>query len=214
MMKNLHFIVAGDEDTELHLAGLHKFKTDEAVVFSSNGQKNPLFEILSSTGTPYTVVNVEPTYFDSYKKVSYEAASAFTRTACVGINMSTGPDISRTAMEDAVRVQLYHFLHHTSKEEISAFKYFVRRDGNQLVMAAPIWDFATYLHNDIFETLATAQRPITLAQLYKATIKTMGREAPKWEAFRKTFREFKRCFKESPCFVEIVGKGPRYQIRV
>ena len=53
---------------------------------------------------------------------------------------------------------------------------------------------------------------MTLAQIHRALTRVMGREAPKWEAFRKTFREFKRAFKGSPCFVEVVGKGPRYRI--
>lgn len=181
------------------------------VLFAAEGQDADLPELLEKLGVPYRAVPLKSGYLDAYTKASYEAAAAFTRQGCIAINMSTGPELSRTAVEDAVRIQLYHFLHHTSSEEVSAFKYFVGGEEPS-VTAAPIWDFATYLHNDIFEILVAAQEPVTLRQIHRVLIRGMGREAPKWEAFRKNFREFKRAFRGSPCFVEVVGKGPRYQI--
>ena len=211
-METTHLILAGAEERRTHLAGLSKFKADNVVLFSTEAGDAGLSDILESIGVPFRLVQLKDGYLDAYLKASYEAAAAFTRQGTVGINMSTGPALSRTAIEDAVRIQLYHFLHHTSTDEISAFKYFVGHGGEPPVSMAPIWDFATYLHNDIFEILVAARAPVTLVQVHRALTRVMGREAPKWEAFRKTFREFKRAFKGSPCFVEIVGKGPRYQI--
>ena len=213
-METTHLILAGAEDRKTHLAGLSKFKADNVVLFSTEAGDAGLSGLLDSVGVPFRSVQLREGYLDAYLKASYEAAAAFTRKGAVGINMSTGPALSRTAMEDAIRIQLYHFLHHTSTDEVSAFKYFVGVDEEPKVSAAPIWDFATYLHNDIFEILISAQTPMTLAQIHRSLARVMGREAPKWEAFRKTFREFKRAFKGSPCFVEIVGKGPRYQIKL
>ena len=213
-MRVVHLVAAGKESLRIHLAGLPKFTASEVVLFSSGrAAAQPLVEAIGSTNIPCRVLEVEANYVDSYRKASFEGAAAFTRVECVGLNMSVGPEIIRTAMEDAVRIQLYHFLHHTSTEEISAFKYFVPQSGT-LITAVPIWDFATYLHNDIFEILASAKEPITLAEIFKLLTNTMGREAPKWEAFRKTFREFKRSYGGSPCFIEVVGKGPRYKINV
>jgi len=213
-MDTVHFLLLGVESKEAHVAGLPRMKADEVVVFSPAGTReaNAITRILKEIGMPVKLVRVGLDYLETYKKVSYEAASAFDNGSVVGINMSTGPALLRTAMEDAVRIQLYHFLHHTSTAELSAFKYFIADAAEQKVAAVPIWDFATYMHNDIFELLAAAERPIPLAQIHSSLVKTMGREVPNWEAFRKTFREFKRAFKGSPCFVELVGKGPRYRI--
>jgi len=211
-METTHLILAGVEERRAHLAGLSKFKADSVVLFSTEAGDAGLSDVLESIGVRFRLVRLNDGYLDAYLKASYEAASVFTRRGSVGINMSTGPALSRTAMEDAIRIQLYHFLHHTSTDEISAFKYFVGSGEEHQVSAVPIWDFATYLHNDIFEILLAARTPITLVQIHRALTRVMGREAPKWEAFRKTFREFKRAFNGSPCFVEVVGKGPRYQI--
>jgi hypothetical protein len=211
-METTHLILAGAEERRSHLAGLLKFKADRVVLFSASTGDAGLPSFLDSIGVPYRSVQLKDGYLDAYLKASYEAAAVFTKQGAVGINMSTGPALSRTAMEDAIRIQLYHFLHHTSTDEVSAFKYFVGSGEEPQVSVAPIWDFATYLHNDIFEILISTQTPVTLAQIHRALSRVMGREAPKWEAFRKTFREFKRAFKGSPCFVEVVGKGPRYQI--
>jgi len=205
-------ILTGVEERRTHLAGLSKFKADSVVLFSTEAGDAGLPESLEGIGVRFRSVQLKEGYLDAYRKASYEAAAAFTNQGSVGINMSTGPALSRTAMEDAIRIQLYHFLHHTSTDEISAFKYFVGSGAEPRVSVVPIWDFATYLHNDIFEILTAAQAPITLVQIHRALTRVMGGEGPKWEAFRKTFREFKRAFKGSPCFVEIVGKGPRYQI--
>ena len=211
-METTHLIVSGPEERKTHLAGLSKFKADNVVLFNSEVRIDDLLVLLETIGLGYRVVQLKRGYLDSYLKASYEAAAAFTKKGSVGINKSTGPPVARTAIEDAVRIQLYHFLHHTSTDEISAFKYFVGSGDEPNVAAVPIWDFATYLHNDIFEILCSTQTPITLAEIHQTLTSVMGREAPKWEAFRKTFREFKRAFKGSPSFVEVVGKGPRYQI--
>lgn len=213
-MNHIHFLIPGNEAREVHTGGLPRLKADAVVIFNPKDSKNvdSLTGVLGEIGIPNRLVPIESSYLDSYRKVSYEAGGAFSRGDCVAINMSSGPDLLRTAMEDAVRIQLYHFLHHTSEEEISASKYFVSREATTKVSVVPIWDFATYLHNNIFELLAAAKEPITLAEMHRSLARTMGRETPRWEAFRKTFREFKRCFKGSPCFVEVVGKGPRYQI--
>jgi len=210
----VHFLILGNEPKEAHVAGLPRMKANRVVIFAPAGTReaDAVSGILKDLGIPVKLVSVGLDYLGTYKKVSYETAGAFDSGAVVGINMSTGPALLRTAMEDAVRIQLYHFLHHTSKAELSAFKYFIENKAAQGVTAVPIWDFATYLHNDIFEILAAAEKPIPLAQIHSSLLRTMGREAPNWEAFRKTFREFKRAFKGSPCFVELVGKGPRYRI--
>jgi len=214
LMETVHLLILGEEPREAHVAGLPRMKADKVVILSPPGtrESTAVIAVLKDLGMPFKVVPVGLDYLGTYRKVSYEAASAFDTGAAVGINMSTGPSLLRTAMEDAVRIQLYHFLHHTSTAELSAFKYFVEDEGAQKVTAVPIWDFATYLHNDIFELLAAAEKPIPLAQIHSSLARTMGREVPNWEAFRKTFREFKRAFKGSPCFVEQVGKGPRYRI--
>jgi len=213
-MNSVHFLILGNETKESHVAGLPRLKADEVVIFAPprTQEANRITGVLRDLGMPNRIVPVGFDYLGAYKKMSYEAAGAFVNGVGVGINMSTGPGLLRAAMEDAVRIQLYHFLHHTSNAEASAFKYFVDDGAVPKVSAVPIWNFATYLHNDIFELLAAAQEPIPLAQIHASLAKTMGREAPNWEAFRKTFREFKRCFKGSPCFVEAVGKGPRYRI--
>ena len=215
-MRSIHFLLAGSEGNDLHVAGLARLKADEAVVFSPGNERtaDSVVRLLNEMGMPNRVVTVDADYLGIYRKASHEAAAAFTRAESVGINMSTGHGALRAAMEDSVRVQLYHFLHHTSEAEASAFKYFVETGAIPTVSAIPIWDFATYLHNDIFELLVTANEPITVSQVHQSLVVTMGREAPNWEAFRKTFREFKRCFKGSPCFVEVVGKGPRYRIQL
>ncbi len=213
-MDTVHFLILGNDPKEAHIAGLPRMKADMVVTFAPTGTREPnaVSGVLKDMGVPVKLVSVGLDYLGTYKKVSYEAAGAFDKGAVVGINMSTGPALLRTAMEDAVRIQLYHFLHHTSTAELSAFKYFVADEGTRKVAAVPIWDFATYLHNDIFEILAATERPIPLAQIHASLARTMGREVPNWEAFRKTFREFKRAFRGSPCFVELVGKGPRYKI--
>jgi len=211
-METTHLIITGPEERRAHLAGLSKFKAHNVVLFSTGARNAGLLESLESIAVSYRLVQLKEGYLDAYLKASYEAAAVFTNEGSVGINMSTGPMMSRTAVEDAIRIQLYHFLHHTSTDEISAFKYFVGSGEDPTVAAVPIWDFATYLHNDIFEILCSTQTPITLTQIHRTLTRVMGREAPKWEAFRKTFREFKRAFSGSPCFIEVVGKGPRYRI--
>ena len=213
-MDTVHFLILGNQPRGAHIAGLPRMKADRVVAFlpAETREAKTIIGVLKDLGIQVKLVTVGSGYLETYKKASYEAASAFDNGAVVGINMSTGPALLRTAMEDAVRIQLYHFLHHTSTAELSAFKYFVADEVAQKVDAVPIWDFATYLHNDIFELLAMAERPIPLAQIHSSLARTMGREVPNWEAFRKTFREFKRAFKGSPCFVELVGKGPRYRI--
>lgn len=214
LMDTVHFLILGSNPKEAHVAGLPRMKADQVVAFAPTGTReaNAVTEVIKDLGVPVRLVSVGLDYLGTYQKVSYEAASAFDNGAVVGVNMSTGPALLRTAMEDAVRIQLYHFLHHTSTAELSAFKYFVEDEPTRKVSAVPIWDFATYLHNDIFELLAAAKEPIPLVQIHASLAKTMGREVPNWEAFRKTFREFKRAFRGSPCFVELVGKGPRYRI--
>lgn len=211
----MHFVASGREGPRLHVAGFPRFRADQVVFFTTKGAKEQgtLTEISAKLGVPSKEVAVDGGYLDSYLKASFEAAAAFTRGDSIGVNMSVGPDVVRAAIEDATRVQLYHFLHHTSTEETSVFRYFTS-GGDSSALAVPMWDFATYIHNDIFEILATTDHPITLRQVHVTLSKAMGREAPTWEAFRKTFREFKRCYKGSPSFVEVVGKGPRYQIRV
>jgi hypothetical protein len=215
-MSTVHFLITGNETKEAHVAGLPRLKADEVVIFTSSGTHGTgrISGLLKDLGVPNRTVPVGSEYLNAFRKMSYEAASAFDSGASVGINMSAGPGLLRAAMEDAVRIQLYHFLHHTSTAEASAFKYFVDNGAVPRVSAVPIWDFATYLHNDIFELLVAAQKPIPLAQIHASLAKSMGREAPNWEAFRKTFREFRRCFKGSPCFVELVGRGPRYRILI
>ncbi len=215
-MRNVHFLIQGDEPSGTHVAGLSRLRGEEAIVFAwrETNSLDSLSKLLNQMGVPYRVVTVESSYLSCYRKASHEAASAFTKTECVGINMSTGPGPLRTAIEDAVRVQHYHFLHHTSEAEASAFKYFVDEGEVPTVTVVPVWDFATYPHNDIFELLVATERPVTLADMHKALARTMGREAPNWEAFRKTFREFKRGLAGSPCLMEVVGKGPRYRIQI
>ena len=136
-METTHLILAGAEEHRAHLAGLSKFKADSVVLFSTEAGDAGLPEFLESIGVPFRSVRLNDGYLDAYLKASYEAAAAFTKQGSVGINMSTGPAVSRTAMEDAIRIQLYHFLHHTSTDEISAFKYFVGHGEEPLVSVAP-----------------------------------------------------------------------------
>ena len=105
-MGTVHFLILGNEPKEAHVAGLPRMKADRVVLFTPAGtpDANGIGGILKDLGIPVKLVPVGLDYLGTYKKVSYEAAGAFDSGLVVGTNMSTGPLLLRTAMEDAVRI--------------------------------------------------------------------------------------------------------------
>ena len=218
MSKNFHFICVGKESVKLHIAGLPKFRADETVLFTGkrNVKTQQIIENLEEMGVAYRIIFIRPGYLDSYVKANDEATVSFTDDSCVAINTSTGSKIMVGAIEDAVRIQLYSFHKRVNEASASAFRYIIKfKSGKRLRFEiAPIWNSHAFLHNDIFEILVEADQPITLDQIYRALVDRLGDEAPGWEAFRKIFREFKRWFKNLPCYVEKLERSPCYKIKL
>ena len=71
---------------------------------------------------------------------------------------------------------------------------------------APIWNFLLYLHNEILEVLADSAAPINMNQILENIKNLSPDESLGFEAFRKTFRGFKRWFGLNPCFRENLHK--------
>ncbi|MEM3594092.1 MAG: hypothetical protein QXS27_05150, partial [Candidatus Jordarchaeaceae archaeon] len=139
---------------------------------------------------------------------------------CIGINMSTNAGIITSAIEDAVRIQLYSFhKRRLSKVNCSAFRYYITLAEKPIFSIAPIWNQFNEVHNDIFDILsdtelyAGTKMPISLSKIWKSY--TLIRpDAERRESFRKTFRRFKCWMKKNPCFIEQMQKNPCYKIQL
>jgi len=215
MVKNIHFIVIGKQESRCHLAGIPRLKASEVVLFCCKDNIKKAKQIaknLMETGVEYRIVLIKNEYLDAYKKASEEAAASFTDDSCIILNMSTGPPIVLLAIEDAVRIQLYFFDKRTHGTAIcSALRFIVRGKRKLKFEVAPIWNFYRDDYNHIFEVLAETPEPISLKKIYQI-ISDFKPDIGGYEAFRKTFREFKRLFQNVPCFKEVVEKSPKYKI--
>ena len=70
------------------------------------------------------------------------------------------------------------------------------------------WTHACF--NNIFEILAESPRPVSVREAYDFLC-DIDPNIGGYDAFRKTFRGFKRLFDTMPCFHEVVGKTPKYR---
>jgi len=215
MVKYIHFITIGKEDNQLHLAGIPKFSGEEAVLFTTINNRKKLDSIkenLSHLGLGYRVIFVKESYADAYRKANDEASAYFDENTCIAVNITTGSRIIVSAIEDAVRIQLYYFHKRTYEKKIcSAFRYIIERKNGKLIFKiAPIWNFTIKDFNDIFDALIEINNPASSKELYDLIY--LRSYTGGYEAFRKTFRRFLKWFKNQPCFKEETGKAPKYKI--
>jgi len=214
MTKGVHFIVVGNENVTQHLAGIPQFKADEVVLFVSenNQRESRIIKSLKEMGVSYRTIKVKDDYLTPYRRANEEAAASFTDNSFIAINLSTGSRTILSAIEDAVRIQLYYFHRRNFYgPSCSAFRYMVERKKHPFLNIAPIWNFQIETHNDIFEALADTKEPFTQNKIWEI-ISDTKMDVGGYEAFRKVFRDFKRWFRCLPCFKETVRKGPEYRI--
>lgn len=216
MPNQIHFIPVGSASVKIHLAGLARFRADEVVLFSaaSETKTKALVEALRKIGTPYRTVVVGGGYLDAYRKANEEAAAYCREDTALAVNMSTSAEVFAGAIEDGVRMQLHYF--HRAKEGSScaAYRYYVHDGKKMRFETAPIWNFLLYLHNDIMEVLADSATPLNMNQILENIKNLNPDESLGFEAFRKTFRSFKRWFGLSPCFRESLRKTPLYKVEL
>lgn len=214
MPKIVHTIVIGEEKIERHLSGIAKFKADEVLVFSTeNADQNKIVRTLKKIGIPYRIVLCKNSYLDVYLKANEEASAAFVDDAVIAINISTGPRIIQSAIEDAFRIQLISFFRRSgSLMSSAAFRYEVPNSKKEKIQVAPIWNVYSKDHNDIFETLVETTKPLTMKNIWEIIVS--GSEDITFESFRKIFREFKRWFRNTPYFEERVKRGPEYRLKI
>lgn len=208
---------------DLHLAGIPKFGADEIVLFSTPSRSAVLSQILDSLrkmGVEYRVFRVEAGYLSPFRKAGEEAAACLAEDTCVGVNMSTDAKVMASAVEDAVKLQLFYFHKRSFRgANCSAFRYFVSVDQKPMFNVAPMWNFFNETHNDIFEILADTEHfaktkdPISLKKVWESYI-LLRPESGGLEAFRKVFRDFKCWMRNNPCFIERLHRSPRYKIRL
>lgn len=214
MPNQIHFIPVGNANVKVHLAGLARFRADEVVLFSAlnEAKTKSLVEALRKIGIPYRIVVVGGNYLDAYRRANEEAAACCRDDTALAVNMSTSADIIAGAVEDGVRMQLHFF--HRAKEGAScaAYRYYVHEGKRMEFETAPIWNFLLYLHNEILEVLADSAAPINMNQILENIKNLSPDESLGFEAFRKTFRGFKRWFGLNPCFRENLHKTPLYKI--
>jgi len=68
VMRNVHFIIAGNEPTATHVAGLSRLRADEVVVFGSLDRPlDSLGKLLKEMGIPHRPVAVEGNYLSHYR---------------------------------------------------------------------------------------------------------------------------------------------------
>jgi hypothetical protein len=213
MVKIIHIITAGKEKLEKHLSGIAKFKADEVLLFSNGVNTEELVNTLEQMGISYRIILCNNTYLDVYRKANEEGAAAFVDDAVVAINVSTGPRIMQSAIEDAYRLQLIYFYRRSSNAISSAaFRYYVPDAKKENIKVAPLWNIYSKDHNDIFETLAESNKHLTMKSIWESIVS--GREDITFESFRKVFRDFKRWFKNTPYFEERVKRGPEYKLKL
>lgn len=222
-MHVIHFVPVGRAGIDFHLAGIPKFGADEVVLFSTKVNSSVSSHILDSLrkiGVESRLVHVEDGYLEPFRKAGEEAAACLAEDICVGVNMSTDAEALGSAVEDAVRLQLFHFHKRSLREtNCSAFRYFVNIEEKPVFHVAPMWNFFNETHNDIFEILADTEHfaktkdPIPLKKLWESYA-LLRPEPGGQEAFRKVFRDFKCWMRNNPCFVERLHKSPRYKIQL
>ena len=198
----------------MHLAGIAKFKADEILIFSTDDyDPKKIIKILNTMGIPYRIISCKNSYLDCYRKANEEASAVFVDDTVVAINISTGRRIIQEGIEDGIRIQLFSFNRRVPTQmSAAAFRYEVPKNIKGKFPMAPIWNSYSKDHNDIFETIAEASKPMTMKSIWDEIVS--GREDITFESFRKIFREFKRWFKNTPYFQERVKKGPEYKIKV
>lgn len=214
MARMLHTVVIGPEKIEQHLGGIAKFKADEVLLFCNDkSDYSVIRNTLSTMGIPYRVINCSNSYLDVYTKANEEAAASFVDDVVVAINVTTGSKIVQSAIEDAFRIQLISFFRRSgSMMSAAAFRYVVPNSKKDKIQIAPIWNIYSKDHNDIFETLANAEKSLPMKNIWDQIV--AGREEITFESFRKIFREFKRWFKNTPYFEEKVKRGPEYRLKI
>jgi hypothetical protein len=216
LVRKIHMFVIGEESNQEHLAGIANLGADEIVIFEpGRKKKSGVISRLQEMGVAFRTVAVSDLYFDTFKKASVEAAASFVNESVIAINLGCGPRIAVSALEDAVRTQLFYF-HRRSRAGTfaSAFRYTVNKDTTKVsISVAPIWDLFSNDHNDIFEALGEIGRSVTVKELWEFLC-DKRQDVWRFEAFRKVFRDFRRWFTNQPCFEEKTGKGPLYRLRV
>lgn len=213
MAKLVHILVMGKEKAEKHLSGIAKFKADEVRIFSNGVEIKHVSGVLKKMGIPYRFIPCEDGYLDVYRKANDEAAATFVDDAVIAINVSTGPRIIQSAIEDAFRIQLISFYRRNSSGMASAaFRYYVPDSSKQKIQVAPMWNIHSKEHNDIFETMAESSRSLTIKSIWELIV--LGEEDLTFESFRKIFRDFKRWFRNTPYFEEKMKHGPEYKLKV
>ena len=220
MARLIHFIPVGQASCEAHVAGIPKFGAEEVVLFAG-----PHSTALKEVGehlrreVSYRTISVMEGYLDPFRKANDEAGAYVVDEVCIAINVSTNSGIMSSAIEDAIRTQIYYFHRRNQRASCSAFRYSVfsnvtRKPG---FATAPLWNTFSETHNDIFqiladtENLAKSEEPITLNRLWES-YSLLRPEEERYESFRKTFRDFKQWMENNPCFVQQVHKSPRYKI--
>lgn len=216
MPKIIHILIAGEQEEDLHLAGIPRLKADEVVIFCRKDERTvpKLSTSLSKMGLQPRIIEAQDQYLDCYRKASEEAAGCFVDDVVVAINMSAGSRLMCSAVEDAFRIQLFDF--HMRNRRYSgacAFRYFITKASGTKMRIAPIWNLHSRYHNDMFEMLAETKDTITVTKV-RELLYDRGIEVGGYESFRKEFRRFRKWFKNMPCFKEVVKKGPEFKIDV
>jgi hypothetical protein len=212
-MRKIHFVLAGKASPDIHLAGISRLGADEVVLFSRTKGvlQGKLESTLEAMGVEYRVRPTKGGYFDAFLGASEEAIASMTNDSAVAVNMSTGQYVELSAIEDAVRIQLSFFHRRNERGVCSAYRYYLSEDRPIHLEVAPFWNYYSQTHNDILELLSTEVEPLGVTQLWDAI--STAKEIPEgFEAFRKSFRTFRRWMKNTPCFHEEMEKVPRYKI--
>jgi hypothetical protein len=206
-----HFIVVGKEPLSLHLFGLQKLGCSRVVLFVEDKGETHVERILKEFSTEYDRIIVEQDYMNVMEMASREASSAFNKGCTIAVNMSSGSRLIVEAVEDAVRLQQYYLMRHTSTVTVSAFRYFCDPSTRKL-QYVPYWNTSDFLYTRFFEILVSKSNGLTLEQIHKEIVREMGEAAPNWEAFRKLFREFKRYLINLPFYSEGKTGKAKYSI--
>lgn len=197
----------------MHLAGVSKLGADEVVVFSKG--KTKLLERLENTldgmGVEYRSRRIDEGYSSAFRQASDEVIASLTNDSALAVNMSTGPNVELSAIEDAVRIQLSFFHRRNDRNVCSGYRYYISEGRPRELLVAPFWNFYSQTHNDILELLSTETQPLGVTQLWNM-ISSTTEVSEGFEAFRKSFRAFRRWMKNTPCFQEQMQKVPIYKI--
>ena len=170
MVKLIHVIIAGKERPEKHLSGIAKFKADKVLLFSDGINSEQVTDTLEQMGTEYKIIPCDNTYLNVYRKAKEEAVAALVDDTVVAINVSTGPRIIQSAIEDAFRLQLISFYRNNNVISSAAFRYFVPDSKKENIKVAPFWNIYSEDHNDILETLAETGKPLTMKNIWESIL--------------------------------------------